>query len=230
MNQLGKIKDWAADDRPREKLSEKGPAALSNAELLAILIHSGTRQHSALELARMVLAQVDNNLSDLGRLSVTELKRTKGIGSVRALTIAAALELGRRRQGPAQVQRTLIRSGEDAAQIVLPLLTDLNHEAFCVLYLNQANLLLRHEIISNGGMTGTVADVRIILKNSLLNNANQLIVAHNHPSGSLTPSQADKLLTAKLREAAALMDIRLLDHLIIGAGQYYSLQEEGFLA
>src|SRR6187551_374764 len=130
MKQLGTIKEWAADDRPREKFSEKGPAALSNAELLAILIQSGTRQHSALELARMVLAQVDNNLSDLGRLSITELKRTKGIGPVRALTIAAALELGRRRQGPANVQRTLLRSGEDAAQIVLPLLTDLNHEAF----------------------------------------------------------------------------------------------------
>lgn len=230
MNAIGTIKEWAADDRPREKLSDKGSSALSNAELLAILIHSGTKQHSALELARIILSRVDNNLAELGRLSVQELKETKGIGSVRALTIAAALELGRRRQGPIHAHRSLLRSGEDAAQILIPMLNDLNHEAFCVLYLNQANLLLRHEIISHGGMTGTVADVRIILKQALLYNANQLIVAHNHPSGSLIPSQADKLLTAKLREAAALMDIRLLDHLIIGAGHYYSLREEGFLS
>jgi DNA repair protein RadC len=223
------IKQWAEDDRPREKLLIKGPAALSNAELLAILINSGTRTHSALDLAKMVLAQAEDRLGDLGRLSISELQRTKGIGEARALTIAAALELGRRRQSADILNRAALNSKEDAAEILLPLLNDLNYEAFCVLYLNQANKLLRHEIISRGGLTGTVADIRIILKQALLYNANQLIVGHNHPSGNLQPSPADKTLTNKLLESAALMDIRLLDHLIIASGRYLSLQEEGLL-
>ena len=229
MSHPNSIKQWAEDERPREKLQQKGTAALSNAELLAILINSGTRTHSALGLAKLVLEQVDNRLGELGRLSLKELQKTKGIGEARAITIAAALELGRRRQSVDTLNKPTISSGEDAAEIIIPLLNDLNHEAFCVLYLNQANRLLRHEIISHGGLTGTVADVRIILKQALLYNANQLIVAHNHPSGNLQPSSADKTLTKKLQESAALMDIRLLDHLIIAAGRYLSLQEEGLM-
>ena len=219
MDQPNSIKNWAEDDRPREKLQQKGPAALSNAELLAILINSGTRTHSALDLAKIVLDMADNRLSDLGRLSIKELQKTKGIGEARAITIAAALELGRRRQSADMLSKPSLTCKEDVAEIIIPLLNDLNHEAFCVLYLNQANKLIRHEIISQGGLTGTVADVRIILKQALLYNANQLIVAHNHPSGNLQPSGADKTLTTKLQEAAALMDIRLLDHFIVAAGR-----------
>lgn len=225
------IKQWAEDDRPREKLLLKGPSALSDAELLAILINSGTVKYSALALAQEVLKKANNNLHELGRLSVKELQLPgKGLGEARAITIAAALELGRRRQSADALSRSAITSMEDAAEIIIPLLNDRTTEGFCVLYLNQANKLLRSEIISEGGITGTVADIRIILKNALLYNSNQLIVAHNHPSGNLNPSAADRALTIKLKESAALMDIRLLDHLIIAGGRYLSLQEEGLMA
>jgi DNA repair protein RadC len=224
------IKQWAEDDRPREKLLLKGPAALSDAELLAILIHSGSVKHSALSLAQLVLAKAGNNLQELGRLSVKELQLPgKGLGEARAITIAAALELGRRRQRAEGISRPSIQSMDDASDIVLSLLADRGTEAFCVLYLNQANRLLRSEIISEGGMAGTVADVRVILKNALLYGANQLIVAHNHPSGNLSPSEADRRLTRKLYDSAALMDIRLLDHLIIGGQRCLSMMEEGLL-
>jgi DNA repair protein RadC len=225
------IKAWAEDDRPREKLLLKGPSALSDAELLAILIHSGTSKYSALALAQEVLKKADNNLHELGRLSVKEIQLPgKGLGAARAITIAAALELGRRRQRAEGLSRPVITSTEAAAEIIIPLLNDRNTEAFCVLYLNQANKLLRAEIVSEGGLTGTVADIRVILKNALLYNANQLIIAHNHPSGNLSPSQADRNITTRLKESAALMDIRLLDHLIVAGGRYLSLQEEGLLA
>ena len=207
---------------------QKGSSSLSDAELLAILISSGTKERSAIELARDILMLAHNNLHELGRLSVIELQKVKGIGTARAITIAAALELGRRRQITEGIQRPLIQKSADAAEIILPLLSDLNHEVFCVLYLNHANRLLRHEIISSGGITGTVADIRMILKNALLNNANQLIVAHNHPSGNLQPSNADKELTRKLHDASSCMDIKLLDHLIIGGVAYLSLSDEGF--
>jgi DNA repair protein RadC len=227
MSTSNSIKNWAEDERPREKLLLKSPAALSDAELLAILISSGTKEKSALDLAREILALAHNNLQELGRLGVKELQKTKGIGEARAITIAAALELGRRRQIAEGLQRPTIGSSEDAAAIIIPLLQDLNHEAFCVVYLNHANCVLRHELVSTGGMTGTVADIRIILKNALLHNANKLIVAHNHPSGNLQPSGADKELTRKMKEAAAVMDIQLLDHLIIAGGGYLSLADEG---
>lgn len=227
--QFKSIKNWQEDERPREKTLQKGIGSLTDAELLAILISSGTREKSALDLAREVLAQAHHHLNELGRLSVKELQQTKGIGEARAITIAAALELGRRRQQSAGLERPVISGSDDAAQITLPLLQDLNHEAFCVLYLNQANKVLRHEIISNGGMTGTVADTRLILKNALLHNSNQLIIAHNHPSGNRQPSSADRQLTQKLKEAAALMDIKLLDHLIIGGNEYLSMADEGMI-
>ena len=227
--QFTSIKDLAEDERPREKMLQKGPASLSDAELLAILISSGTRERSAIDLARDILSLAHNNLHELGRLSVIELQKTKGIGEARAITIAAALELGRRRQITEGLQRTSIQSSKDAAEIVIPLMRDLGHEVFCVLYLNQANRLIRHELISSGGMTGTVADIRIILKNALLYNANQLIVSHNHPSGSLQPSQADKELTRKLKEAASYMDIKLLDHVIVAGTSFLSLGDEGMM-
>ena len=223
------IKNWAEGERPREKMLLKGASSLSDAELLAILISSGTRERSAIDLARDVLAHAHNNLHELGRLSVIELQKTKGIGEARAITIAAALELGRRRQINEGLQRATIQQSSEAADIVIPLMRDLGHEVFCVLYLNQASRLLRHELISSGGMTGTVADIRIILKNALLYSANQLIIAHNHPSGNLQPSAADKELTRKLKEAATSMDIRLLDHLIVAGVSYLSLADEGLM-
>ncbi|RYE25533.1 MAG: DNA repair protein RadC [Sphingobacteriales bacterium] len=227
--QTNSIKNWAEDERPREKMLMKGAGSLSDAELLAILISSGTKEKSALDLAREVLEQAHNNIQQLGRLSLVELQKTKGIGEARAITIAAALELGRRRQMSEGLQKPTIGGSADAAEIFLPLLQDLNHEAFCVLYLNHANKVLRHELISHGGMTATVADIRIILKNALLNNANKIIIAHNHPSGNLKPSTADKDLTKKIKEAASWMDIQMLDHQIIAGNSYLSLADEGLI-
>lgn len=223
------IKTWSEDERPREKVLLKGVASLSDAELLAILISSGTKEKSALDLARDILSQADNNLHELGRLGVMELQQTKGIGEARAITIAAALELGRRRQMGEALQRTAITQSRDAAEIAIPLMRDLAHEVFCIFYLNQSNKILRYEIISSGGLTGTVADIRIMLKNALLQNANKLIIAHNHPSGNLQPSHQDKELTKKLKEAAAYMDIQLLDHLIIAGTNYLSMADEGII-
>lgn len=229
MSLSNSIKNWSEDERPREKMLQKSAAALTDAELLAILISSGTRERSALDLARDILSQAHNNLQELGRLSVTELKKTKGIGEARAITIAGALELGRRRQISEGLQRINIVKSADAAEIVIPLLQDLNHEAFCVIYLNQSSRVIRYEMISNGGLTATVADIRIILKNALLHNANRIVVAHNHPSGNKQPSAADKELTNKLKDAADLMDIKLMDHLIITGTAYYSMADEGLI-
>lgn len=223
------IKNWAEDERPREKLLQKSPAALTDAELLAILINSGTRERSALDLARDILKQANNNLQDLGRLGVQELQQTKGIGEARAITIAAALELGRRRQMSAGLSRPVITQSKDAAEILIPLLRDLHHEVFYVLYLTHAGGLIRFEHIGQGGLNSTVADIRIILKNALLNTASKIIVAHNHPSGNLKPSREDIALTVKLKEAAALMDIKLLDHVIIAGNNYCSLADEGHI-
>lgn len=223
------IKNWAEDERPRERMILKGPASLSDAELLAILIASGTKEKSALDLAREVLGMAQNNLYELGRLGLPDLQKTKGIGEARAITIAAAMELGRRRQITGGLQRTAVTRSSDVAEIVVPLLQDLNHEVFCVLYLNQSSKVLRHELISSGGLTGTVADIRIILKNALLQNANKIIIAHNHPSGNLQPSNADKTLTQKLKEAAEWMDIKLLDHLIVAGTGYISMADEGMI-
>lgn len=223
------IKNWNEDERPREKVLQKGVSVLSDAELLAILISSGTKEKSALDLAREILSTAHNNLHELGRLGVLELQKTKGIGEARAITIAAALELGRRRQMGEALQRSSVSQSSDAAEIAIPLMRDLNHEVFCVFYLNQSNKIIRHEVISSGGLTGTVADIRIILKNAVLQNANKLIIAHNHPSGNRQPSAADKELTRKLKEAAEVMDIKLLDHLIIAGTNYLSMADEGMI-
>lgn len=224
---INRIKSLAEDERPREKMLLKGAASLSDSELLAILISSGTPEKSAIDLAREILNIAHNNLHELGRFTVKELQQTKGIGVARAITIAAALELGNRRQSRGPLERPAIRKSKDAADILIPLMRDYNHEIFCVLFLNQANKVLKHEIISSGGLTGTVADIRMILKNALLHNSNQLILAHNHPSGNLQPSSADQQLTLKIKDAAQYMDIKLLDHLIIAGNSYLSMSDEG---
>jgi DNA repair protein RadC len=229
LNFYGAIKYWNEDDQPRERLATRGASALSNAELLAILINSGTPQLSALDLAKMVLTQAQNNLRELGGLSISDLKKTRGIGQARAITIAAALELGRRRQITDGLDRLVITSSKEAAKIIIPLLSDLPNEALCVLYLNNASLLIRHEIISHGGLTGTVVDIRVILKQALLLNANRIVIAHNHPSGNLQPSQSDRQITTRLKEAAALMEIELVDHIIVAGVKIFSMAEAGLL-
>lgn len=229
MQESKSIKNWNEDERPREKMLQKGAAALTDAELLAILISSGTKKRSALDLARDILELAHNNLREIGRLNVPELQKVKGIGEARAITICAAMELGRRRQMSEGLERAAISNSKEAARIILPLLQDLNHEVFCVLYLNQSSKLLRHEFISSGGLTATVVDIRMILKNCLLYNANQIIIAHNHPSGSKRPSEADKSLTIQLRDAAELMNIKLVDHLIIAGNEFLSMSDEGLV-
>ncbi|MEZ5018222.1 MAG: DNA repair protein RadC [Flavipsychrobacter sp.] len=223
------IKNWSVDERPREKMLQKGPAALTDAELLAILISSGTKEKSALDLAREVLALADNNLHELGKVTVVELQKTKGIGEARAITIASALELGRRRQLGQALDRAVVKQSKDAADIVIPLIKDLSNEALCVLFLNQSNKVIKPEIISTGGLTGTVADNRVILKQALLLSANKIILAHNHPSGNPKPSKADVDMTLKLKSAAATMDIQLLDHIIVSGTGYTSMGDEGLI-
>lgn len=229
MPESNTIKTWSAQERPREKLMQKGAAALTDAELLAILISSGTKERSAVDVARDVLNLVDKNLREMGRLDVKELKRIKGIGTARAVTICAAIELGRRRQVSDMPDKPTISSSAQAAKVVMPLLQDLNHEVFYVLYLNRSGKLIREEKISSGGLSSTVADVRMILKGCLLNNAPQFIIAHNHPSGNKTPSEADKKLTAQIKDAASVMDIKLVDHLVIAGNEYLSMADQGFM-
>ena len=223
------IKNWSEEEQPRERMLAKGASALSDVELLTILIASGNREKSAMDLASDVLALAGDNLRELGRLSIQELQKIKGIGDAKAITICAAMELGRRRQIGEGIERKKINKSTEAVSIIMPMLQDLNHEVFCVVYLNQASKILKTELISSGGITATVVDVRMILKNCLLYNSNQIIIAHNHPSGSKKPSDADKYLTAKLKEGAALMEIRLLDHLIIAGNEFLSMSDEGYM-
>lgn len=223
------IKHWAKDDRPREKLLLKGAENLSDSELLAILIQKGTRDKSAVELAKEILKLGKNSLTNLGRLSVKELMRIKGIGSAKAITIAASLELGRRRQASELQPKTFISHSSDVANYLQSVLKDYNHEVFGVIFLNQANRIIHFEIISQGGITSTVADPRIILKKALQENAIGLILCHNHPSGSLKPSRADDELTMKIREGAQYLDIKLVDHIIVSEYGYYSFAEQGRL-
>lgn len=223
------IKQWAKDDRPREKLLLKSATALSDAELLAILLHHGTKNKSALELAREILLLGKNNLNELGKLTVGQLMAVKGIGEAKAITIVAALELGRRRQAGRILDKPALRDSRDVAQYFQSILKDQPHELFAVLFLNQANRVNHFEIISQGGITGTVADPRLILKKALEQNAVSLILCHNHPSGSLKPSGADRELTQKIKEAAKYFDIKVLDHLIESDEGYYSFADEGIL-
>ncbi len=224
------IKNWAEDDRPREKMMLKGTEALSNAELLAILINNGTRDKSAVDVCKDLLSKVNNDLQRLGSLSIKEILqlKTKGIGEAKAISIAAALELGIRRNA-ADNKREVVTQSSEVAQFLKAKLQYKKHEVFAVLFLNQANKIMHYEVLSEGGITGTVADPRIILRKALSHDAVNLILCHNHPSGSIKPSRADKELTAKIKEAALLFDMTVLDHIIVSADGHYSFADEGIL-
>lgn len=223
------IKQWAKDDRPREKLLNNGPENLSNSELLAILIHNGSKEKSAVDLAKEILKLGKDNLGELGKLSITDLMKIKGIGEAKAITIAAALELGRRRQIATPLGKPVVSSSADIADYLKTKLKDYRHEVFAVIFLNRANKINHFEIVSEGGITGTVADPRIILRKALEQDAVNIILCHNHPSGSLKPSRADEQLTSKIKEAARFLDITVLDHIIVSEDGYYSFADEGIL-
>jgi len=223
------IKNWAVDDRPREKLSLKGAAVLSDSELLAILINNGSKDKSAVQLAKEVLQLGGHNLNELGKLSLKELQKIKGIGIAKAITIAAALEIGRRRHASAALEKTVIKTSSDIAQYLRATITDFSYEVFAVLFLNKANKINHFEIISRGGLTGTVADPRIILKIALEQEATSIILCHNHPSGNLNPSIQDKQLTQKIKDGGKLLEIVVMDHLIISKDGYYSFADEGWM-
>jgi len=223
------IKDWAKDDRPREKLRFRGSQHLSDSELLAILIRNGTHKRSAVDLAKEILGLGKNNLGLLGKLDIKELMKIKGIGEAKAITISAALELGRRRQAFISLDKFLVKGSRDIAQYVQSLLQDFRHEVFGVVFLNRANRIKHYEVISEGGITATVADPRIILKKALAEDAVGIILFHNHPSGSLKPSRADEELTIKISEASKLFDIRVLDHIIVSEEGYFSFADEGMI-
>ncbi|WOD44459.1 RadC family protein [Hwangdonia lutea] len=223
------IKNWAQDDQPREKLLYKGKTALSDAELVAILIGSGNREESAVALCKRILASVDNNLSELGKLSVEQLMQFKGIGEAKAITIAAAMELGRRRRGEEALQKNKITSSTSVFELMQPIIGELQHEEFWIIYLNNSNKVIQKNQLSKGGITGTLVDVRLVLKNALQVGATGLILAHNHPSGTLKPSEADKQITNKLKVAAESLDIKVLDHLIITEKAYFSFADENTL-
>jgi len=223
------IKNWSQDDQPREKLRDKGKTSLSDAELIAILIGSGNREESAVALCQRIFASVDNNLNALGKLSISQLMEFKGIGEAKAITIAAALELGRRRKLEDVVPLDKISSSRSVFDVMQPFIGDLPHEEFWILYLNNSNKIIYKNQLSKGGITGTLVDVRLVLKNALEVGAVSLILCHNHPSGTLKPSQADKEITKKLKDAAQSLDIAVLDHLIITEKAYYSFADENLL-
>ena len=223
------IKNWAVDDRPREKLLRKGKLALSDSELIAILIGSGNRKETAVELSKRILASTQNNLSELGKLSVNQLCKFNGIGEAKAITIIAALELGRRRRLENALERTKITSSRSVFELMQPIIGELPHEEFWIIYLNNSNKVIDKLQLSKGGITGTLVDVRLTLKKALELGAVALILAHNHPSGTLKPSMADKNLTQKLKTASESLDIKVLDHLIVTEMSYFSFADEAIL-
>lgn len=229
MKRSNTIKEWPRDDRPREKLSTAGAGFLSNSELLAILIHNGTRERSALDLAKDVLQLANNDLNELGTLSIQQLISVKGIGTAKAVTIAAAMELGRRRQMGRMPEKQRVATAKEIAGFLKERLKDYQQEVFAVIYLNRSNKVLSFDIISTGGITATVADPRVILKHAIEKNAVGLILSHNHPSGSLKPSKADEYLTEKIKQAAGFLDIKVLDHVIVSDAGYYSFADDGLL-
>lgn len=224
------IKNWAIDDRPREKLALKGAETLSNSELLAILINNGSAEKSAVDLAKELLAAVENNLPRLSKLSIKEMinLKIKGLGPAKAITIAAALELGVRRS-MADNKKEVIQSSKDIANYLKAQFEYKKHEVFAVVFLNKANKINHCEIISEGGITGTVADPRIILRKALEHDAVSIVLSHNHPSGNLKPSRQDQELTNKIKEASGYFDIKVLDHIIVSEEGYYSFADEGIL-
>jgi DNA repair protein RadC len=223
------IKSWSPEDRPREKLLQKGTSALSDAELIAILLGSGTTTMSAVDLAKRILQGAGNNLQDLARLSVKDLMKFKGIGEAKAITIIAALELGRRRKELDPEEKPKISSSRVAYELLKAHLQDIPHEEFWVLLINRANRVVKKQQISQGGIAGTVADPKLIFKIALEELASGIILAHNHPSGNLTVSKADMELTKKLKEAGKFLEIQVLDHLIIAGTKYFSFADEGIL-
>lgn len=221
------INQWAEDDRPREKFLLKGKSALSDSELLAILIGSGSRNESAVQLCQRILASTNNNLNQLGKLSIAQLTQFKGIGEAKALTIAAALELGRRRRSEEVVEHSKITSSKSVFEIMQPIIGELPHEEFWVLYLNNSNKVIYKSQLSKGGITGTIVDVRLIFKTVFEHNATAIILTHNHPSGKLMASEQDIQVTKKIKLAAQQLDVNLLDHIIITENGFYSFNDEG---
>ena len=221
------IHQWAEDDRPREKFLLKGKAALSDSELLAILIGSGSRNESAVQLCQRILASSENNLNTLGKMSVSQLMQFKGIGEAKAISIAAALELGRRRRAEEAVELKKISSSKAVFEIMQPIIGELPHEEFWVLYLNNSNKVIYKAQLSKGGITGTVVDIRLLLKMALEQNATAVLLTHNHPSGKLLASDADIQITKKIKEAGKTLEIHVLDHIIITENGYLSFQDAG---
>ena len=226
-NSFFPITNWSEDDKPREKLMLKGKSVLSDAELIAILIGSGSRNESAVDLSKRILASVDTNLNALGKLSLSQLMQFKGIGEAKAISIIAALELGRRRRGEEVVELTKITSSKVIFEIMQPIIGELPHEEFWIIYMNNSNKVLSKSQLSKGGITGTLVDVRIVFKTALEIGATALILCHNHPSGTLIPSDADKQITRKLKLAGDSLEIKVLDHLIITETSYFSFADEG---
>jgi DNA repair protein RadC len=223
------IKDWNPEDRPREKLLLKGTSALSDAELIAILIGSGTTNLSAVDVSKKILLHGKNNLNELAKLSVKELMKVKGIGEAKAITIVAALELGRRRKEVDVEEKPKINTSKDAFDLIKGDLMDLPHEEFWILLLNRANRVIKKKRVSEGGVSGTVADPKIIFKMALEELACGIVMAHNHPSSNLTPSQSDRDLTKKMKEAGKFLDVQLFDHIIVAGNKYFSFADEGLV-
>lgn len=223
------IKNWSVDDRPREKMIRIGASGLSNAELIAILINTGNINQSALEIAMELMKGCNNSLNELGKLTVKDLQKTKGVGLAKSVSIAAALELGRRRNSSVFLEKPVVRSSTDVANFLNQTFRDLQYEIFAVVLLNRANKIIHYEVISKGGITGTVADPRLILKLAINYGATSIILSHNHPSGNLKPSKADEEITDRIKKSAALMDIKLLDHIIVSEEGYLSFMDEGIL-
>jgi len=219
------IKQWAFDDRPREKLLKKGITTLSDAELIAILIGSGSRNESAVDLSKRILKSVGNNVNELTKLNLEKLINFKGIGEAKAISILTALELGKRSQNTVQQEKPLIKSSEDVFRVMYPVIGHLQHEEFWVLYLNNANKVIGKYQVSKGGLTSTVVDIRLLFKRALELAAVAVIICHNHPSGKLTPSSLDKQLTEKIKNAGKSLDIKLLDHLIVTEKSYFSFTD-----
>ena len=223
------IREWAEDDRPREKLLIKGRQSLSDAELLAILMGSGSRSESAVDLAKRILRAARDNLLELSKLSVNDLMKFKGVGQAKAVSIIAALELGKRRRGAEAINRQKITCSKDVFEYFSAVIGDYSFETFFILLMNRANKIIRHIQISEGGITGTVADPKKIFKMALEHNATSMILCHNHPSGNISPSEADIRLTRKLKDAGDMLDVPVLDHIILGEERYYSFADEGEL-
>ncbi len=223
------IKSWAEDDRPREKLLLKGKGALSDAELIAILIGSGSRSESAVDLSKKILNSIDNSINKLGKLTVLDLQKFKGIGEAKAISIITALELGRRRRLEEAIVLPKITSSKEVFSIMQPIIGELQHEEFWIIFLNNSNKVLYKQQSSKGGLTGTLVDVRLVFKKAIELYATAIILCHNHPSGKLQPSNADKLITSKLKNAGETLDIKVLDHLIITENAYFSFADENLM-